>query len=232
MLRRNRMEREMDEEMRFHSKPTQRDLMREVVAEHEALRQARLEFGGMETTKDECRDAVGVTFLETLAAGCAARRPHHDAMLRVSRLSPLPFLLSELARTPPSSASSMPCCFGRSLIATPDQLVTILMNGDNPVAVANYIDWRDQSRSFSAMGAADYWSPNLTGIDSPEHIYGLKVTQNLFPMLGVNPMLGRLFVEGRRQRRSGPRGHPQLWIVAAEVFWRSQRAREANPSRW
>ena len=46
------------------------------------------------------------------------------------------------------------------------------MNGDDPVAVANYIDWRDQSRSFSAMGAADYWSPNLTGIDSPEHIYG------------------------------------------------------------
>jgi putative ABC transport system permease protein len=70
------------------------------------------------------------------------------------------------------------------------------MNGENPVSVANYIDWRDQSRSFAAMGAADYWSPNLTGIDSPEHIYGLKVTQNLFPMLGIDPMLGRLFVEG------------------------------------
>ncbi len=70
------------------------------------------------------------------------------------------------------------------------------MNGEGPVAVANYIDWRDQSRSFAATGAADYWSPNLTGVDSPEHITGLKVTQSLLPMLGVDPMLGRLFVEG------------------------------------
>ena len=76
------------------------------------------------------------------------------------------------------------------------RLVTILMNGSGPVAVANYIDWRDLSHSFKAMGAADYWSPNLTGIDSPEHIRGLKVTQSLFPMLGVEPLLGRLFVEG------------------------------------
>jgi putative ABC transport system permease protein len=73
------------------------------------------------------------------------------------------------------------------------RLVTILMNGEGPVGVANYIDWRDQSQTFAAMGAADYWSPNLTGVDSPEHIAGLKVTQNLFPVLGIEPMLGRLF---------------------------------------
>jgi putative ABC transport system permease protein len=46
------------------------------------------------------------------------------------------------------------------------------------------------------MGAADYWAPNLTGVDAPEHIAGLKVTQSLFPMLGIDPLLGRLFVEG------------------------------------
>jgi putative ABC transport system permease protein len=77
-----------------------------------------------------------------------------------------------------------------------DRLVTILMNGDGPVSAGNYIDWRDQSRSFAAMSAAEAWSPNLTGIDSPEHIPGLKVTQDLFPMLGIGPMLGRLFVPG------------------------------------
>jgi putative ABC transport system permease protein len=81
----------------------------------------------------------------------------------------------------------------------PDRLVTILHDGTDPVSVANYIDWRDQSRSFEAMGAADYWGPNLTGTDSPEHLLGLKVTQNLLPMLGVDPMLGRLFAEGEDQ---------------------------------
>jgi putative ABC transport system permease protein len=79
-------------------------------------------------------------------------------------------------------------------------LVTLLHDGSSPVAVANYIDWRDQSRSFEAMGAAQYWSPNITGVDSPEHILGLKVTQSLIPMLGIDPLLGRLFAVGEDEK--------------------------------
>jgi putative ABC transport system permease protein len=80
-----------------------------------------------------------------------------------------------------------------------DRLVTILHREKNPVAVANYIDWRDQSRSFEAMAAADYWTPNLTGSDPPEHLWGLEVTQNMLPMLGVEPLLGRWFAVGAGQ---------------------------------
>jgi putative ABC transport system permease protein len=54
------------------------------------------------------------------------------------------------------------------------------------------------------MGGADAWSPNLISRDSSdsspaEHIDGLKVTQNLLPLLGVEPLLGRLFVKGEDQ---------------------------------
>ncbi|HEX4807816.1 MAG TPA: ABC transporter permease, partial [Bryobacteraceae bacterium] len=82
-----------------------------------------------------------------------------------------------------------------------NRLVTVLHYGTGPVATANYIDWRDQSHSFEAMGAADYWSPNLGNHDasdtSPaEHLYALKVTQNMLPLLGVEPLLGRLFIPG------------------------------------
>ena len=85
-----------------------------------------------------------------------------------------------------------------------DRLVTVLTFGTGPVATANYIDWRDQSHSFTAMGGADYWTPNLTSNDpsdrfAAEHLYGLKVTQNLLPMLGVEPLLGRVFVKGEDQ---------------------------------
>ncbi len=66
MLRRTRMEREMDEEMRFHIEAHAAHLVSQGVPQQEALRQARLEFGGMALTKEECRDAVGVSFLETL----------------------------------------------------------------------------------------------------------------------------------------------------------------------
>jgi predicted permease len=77
-----------------------------------------------------------------------------------------------------------------------DRLVTLLHDGRNPVANANYIDWRDQTHSFDGVAAASYWSPNLTRDDPPEHLYGLTVTQNLLPMLGVQPLLGRLFLPG------------------------------------
>jgi predicted permease len=78
----------------------------------------------------------------------------------------------------------------------PDRLITLLHDGTYPVAVANYIDWRDQSRSFEAMGAAEVWSPNLTGSDPAEHLLGIRMTQNLLPMLGVDPLLGRVFARG------------------------------------
>jgi hypothetical protein len=58
----------------------------------------------------------------------------------------------------------------------PDRLVTILHHNANPVAPANYIDWRDQSRSFKTMAAAEMWSPNLTNSTPPEHLSGLRVT--------------------------------------------------------
>ena len=89
----------------------------------------------------------------------------------------------------------------------PNRLVTILHYGTAPVATANYIDWREQSISFEAVGAADNWSANLTGSDTfrinqAEHLHGLKVTRNLLPMLGVQPLLGRLFIKGEEREGS------------------------------
>jgi putative ABC transport system permease protein len=82
----------------------------------------------------------------------------------------------------------------------PDRLVTVLHDGTNPVAPANYFDWRDQSRSFESMAAAEFWTPNLSGFDPPEHLWGLRMTQNLLPMLGVEPLLGRVFAPGEDQK--------------------------------
>jgi predicted permease len=78
----------------------------------------------------------------------------------------------------------------------PDRLVTILHYGTGPIAAGNYLDYRDQSASYETMGAAEFWTPNLTGVGSPEHIFALHVTQNTFPMLGIPPLLGRLFAAG------------------------------------
>src|SRR5256714_8078265 len=66
MLRRSRVEKEMDAELRFHIEAFGEDWVRRGVPRQEAYRRARLAFGGIERAKEECRDARGVSFLETL----------------------------------------------------------------------------------------------------------------------------------------------------------------------
>jgi putative ABC transport system permease protein len=63
---------------------------------------------------------------------------------------------------------------------------------DTP-AVANYIDWRDQNHVFEGMAAMVETSFNLTGAGDPERIDGRRVSASLFPLLGVEPQLGRAF---------------------------------------
>src|SRR2546426_10637652 len=66
MLRRSRMESEMDAELRFHVEAFAEDLVRSGVPRQEAMRRARVEFGGIEREKEGCREGRGVNFLETL----------------------------------------------------------------------------------------------------------------------------------------------------------------------
>ena len=60
------MESAMDAEMRFHIEARAADLVRRGLGQAEAERQARVEFGGIEKAKEECRDARGVNAIEGL----------------------------------------------------------------------------------------------------------------------------------------------------------------------
>ena len=63
----------------------------------------------------------------------------------------------------------------------------------NEVAVANYLDWRAQSKTFEHLGIYRWWSTNLTGVDVPERLQGFQVTPNFLDIVGVRPIMGRGF---------------------------------------
>lgn len=69
---------------------------------------------------------------------------------------------------------------------------------DTPAA-ANFVDWRDQNQVFEGMAAIDDMSFNLTGSGDPERLEGRSVSANLFPLLGVEPQLGRVFTTAEDQ---------------------------------
>ncbi|HEX8180849.1 MAG TPA: ABC transporter permease, partial [Pyrinomonadaceae bacterium] len=68
------------------------------------------------------------------------------------------------------------------------------LTGDTP-APANYADWKAQSQSFADMAALNLQNFNLTGDGEPERVTAFGATANFFPLLGVQPVLGRTFTD-------------------------------------
>ena len=67
----------------------------------------------------------------------------------------------------------------------------------NVVAAGDYFDWRAQTHGFADMAAWQWWDYNLSGErnELPEAVVAAGATWNLFPLLGVEPALGRSFTE-------------------------------------
>jgi putative ABC transport system permease protein len=82
----------------------------------------------------------------------------------------------------------------------------------NIVSGENFLDWRKQNRVFAGMAAFQSHSFNLTGDNQPEEIAGEQVTTNLFSVLGVQPLRGRLFLpEEERNERAAAIVSYGLW---------------------
>ncbi len=104
----------------------------------------------------------------------------------------------------------------------PERLVTILHDGTKPVSPANYFDLAQQSQSFEALAAAQWWEPNLTGLNEPEHLRGLQLTARMFQVLGVSPVLGRTFNPDEDQP-----GRERV-VVLSNRLWQRRFAGNAN----
>ncbi len=83
---------------------------------------------------------------------------------------------------------------------------------DTPAA-ANFVDWRDQSQVFEGMAAIADESFNLTGSGDPERLEGRRVSASMFPLLGVEPQIGRVFTATEDQ----PGAHRV--VLLSYAFW-------------
>src|SRR5690242_18758854 len=63
----------------------------------------------------------------------------------------------------------------------------------NGVASGDYLDWREQNRSFAALDAGNQRAFNLTGAGKPERVMSSLGTAQLLATYGTSPLLGRGF---------------------------------------
>jgi predicted permease len=97
-------------------------------------------------------------------------------------------------------------------------------DGFNAVAPGDYRDWRSQTHGFEDMAAMRGYGGILSGVHSelPEVVQSAGGSANLFPLLGVTPVYGRLFTEAEDQ----PKGEPVV-LLTWSLF---QRRFAADPS--
>ena len=67
LFRRKSVESEMEDELQFHSERQLEKYLKTGMSRDQALRRVRMDFGGLEQVKEDCRDARGVSLVETLA---------------------------------------------------------------------------------------------------------------------------------------------------------------------
>jgi putative ABC transport system permease protein len=199
LIRRERFDRDLQDEMRLHIELRQQEHMGRGLAAEDAHAAAQRRFGNSTLLREVSGDVWGWRWLENLGQDL---RYGARALLRTPGFTAVAVIALALGIGANTAIFSVVNAVLLRPLAykAPDRLVTILRYGDDPVAPANYIDYRDQSHSFEAMAAAEYWSANLSGSDPAEHLIGLRLTQNLLPMLGVEPLLGRVFTAGEDQK--------------------------------
>src|SRR5215470_708611 len=198
ILRRSRMESDMDAELRFHIQAYADDLIRDGVSSDEALRRARLAFGGVDRAKDECRDARGVNLIDSLIQDVryGARMLWKNPGFTVVAVLTLGLGIGANTAifTVINSVLLNPLPY-----RDPDRLV--LMWERTPqlpsmmVSYPDYLDWKAQNHVFEDIAVYNrYQTFNLTGSEHPERIAGGRATANLFSVLRVQPALGRGFL--------------------------------------
>jgi putative ABC transport system permease protein len=82
-----------------------------------------------------------------------------------------------------------------------------------PASYPEYLDWRTQNHSFSALAAVSTGRITFEGLSGPVSLHVSQATDNFFEVFGVNPILGRTFAAGEDQP-----GKSDVVVLSFEVW--------------
>ena len=232
LFRKDEMERELDDELRYHLERETAQNLRSGMDQEEARYAALRTFGGVDQSKEESRDARGVRLIEefwrdvrygirslgksrsfttiavlTLALGIGANTAIFQ-LLDAVRLRTLPVRApQELAEVRMADMKGARGGFGRSPSVS------------NPV----WEQIRDRQQGFSSISAWGTDTVNLAPGGEVRPARMLYASGDFFNTLGVQPALGRLFTTTDDTRGCGAPG-----VVISHAFWQSEYGGDVN----
>jgi macrolide transport system ATP-binding/permease protein len=196
ILQRQRSETEMDSELHFHLDACAEDLVRAGVPLQEAQRRARLEFGGLEQTKEHCRDATGANFfnslLQDLRFAFRQSRKNRGFALTALMVLALGMGVSIAIFGFVDAALLQPLPY-----ANPDRVMSVNESDTElpgwPLSYPDFLDWQALNKSFSSFAVYTGSGYLLRSSSGAEPVSGERVSGSFFQTLGVQPILGRDF---------------------------------------
>src|SRR5579871_4213392 len=218
LLLRNRVEQELDEELRDHLENQIAANVARGMTMEDARYAALRAMGGVEQRKEECRDARGVSLIESMMQDL---RYGWRTLLKSPGFAAA--ALFTLALGIGANTAIFSVGYGILLRPLPFRDVSrlVLLNettpqvGDVSVSYPNFQDWRMQSRTFTEMAAVSGVKFNMAGSSQPENISGLAVSPNFLPMVGVRPVMGRGFTADEEKAGAAP------VVLLSHALWQS-----------
>lgn len=224
MLNRPRVEKDTDEELRAHVQNRADDLERSGLTRAEAERRARIEFGGHEKFKEECREAAGAHFLYTLlqdlrfGARMLRKNPGFTAVALLTIAIGIGANAAVFSVV--NSVLLKPLSYPK-----PEELVALHQVAPGAAGLADfenglllspsmYFTYSEQNRTFQSLGVWTKDISNVTGLEEPEQVCAVVVSDGVLQSLSVAPQVGRWLMAADQ----APRG-PQR-VMLSYGYWR------------
>jgi putative ABC transport system permease protein len=230
LFKRNAVERELDDELRFHFEQQVASYTRQGLPYEEAVRRTRLALGTVDRIKEEHRDARGVRLVDDL---------HRDLRFgaRQLRRSPGFALAAILCLALGIGATTTIVSVVNTILLQPlpfphsDRLVRVIENFPSlapgrrvmqrGIAYQEFLDWQKHSRTLSdAIAVAGMAQRLVRTSQGAAGLWGATISANAFAVLDVKPMFGRVL-------DAGDTAKPDVVVLAFDTW---QRHFNADPN--
>ncbi len=202
LLRSARMENDLDKELRFHFEEMVAGKVEAGMNEAEARRTTRLEFGGLDQVKEDCRESRGTLWIASIlqdlrfGARLLARSPGFACTAVVVLalgigVSTLAFSLYNLI-----ALQTIPVRDPATVVSIERRSPENINPGMPYVSIAYF---RDHAKTLSAV-MATMVGPKMVMDHDEQRVTPMLVTANYFSELGTSAAVGRLFDPGRENR--------------------------------
>jgi putative ABC transport system permease protein len=224
-VRRSRMESEMDAELRFHVEAYAEDLVRDGVGRHEAMRRARLEFGGIERVKEEGREARGANYpeslLQDLRFGCRMlrRSPGFTAAAVLAIALGVGINVGVFSVLNGIALRPLPVPRAEQIVAV-DQIfhgrTSRNVHGEASMfSYPEYLDYRDHNHVFTGLLAYMPFVEATLVTGRTQQLFGALTSCNYFDVVNEHPAHGRGFVDSDCAAPGG-----NAVVVVSDKLWR------------